>query len=323
MKKLVSLALVCLMLLAMAAPVLAADDAAKPAAEKTTAAAATPAAAAAKAANGSLIALGAAFGSGLIIIGAGLGIGRIGAAAVESMARQPEVASNIQGAMIIAAALIEGVTFFGLIICLLEKILMTGTTLDSHDLGLRDPPGLYGGGRATSDRRRRVLPRPRAGTPKSESIGTPPLDWKTDSGPVDPGDFRAALGDSVEVRLGTDQPGPADANSTSARQSPRPNGIAEEARQLLAQYEAKLAASQQEVRAILDAARRDAEHARPRKCLRRPRAEAVAQQQRAVREIETATAGALQELADRGPPWPWNWPASSSASGWIRARMPS
>src|SRR6188474_3904189 len=52
--------------------------------------------------------LGAAFGAGLIIIGAGLGIGRIGANAVESIARQPEVAGNIQTAMIISAALIEG-----------------------------------------------------------------------------------------------------------------------------------------------------------------------------------------------------------------------
>jgi F-type H+-transporting ATPase subunit c len=64
-----------------------------------------------------LIVLGGAFASGLVIIGAGLGIGRIGAAAVESMARQPEVAGNIQGAMILAAALIEGVTFFALIVC--------------------------------------------------------------------------------------------------------------------------------------------------------------------------------------------------------------
>jgi F-type H+-transporting ATPase subunit c len=60
---------------------------------------------------------GGAFGAGLIVIGAGLGIGRIGATAVESMARQPEVAANIQTAMLIAAALIEGATFFGLIIC--------------------------------------------------------------------------------------------------------------------------------------------------------------------------------------------------------------
>ena len=57
--------------------------------------------------------LGATLGAGLIIIGAGLGIGRIGASAVESIARQPEVATNVQTAMIISAALIEGATFFG------------------------------------------------------------------------------------------------------------------------------------------------------------------------------------------------------------------
>lgn len=66
-----------------------------------------------------LINLTGAFGAGLVIIGAGLGISRIGAAAVESMARQPEVAGNIQTAMIIAAALIEGATFFGLIVCII------------------------------------------------------------------------------------------------------------------------------------------------------------------------------------------------------------
>ncbi len=57
-----------------------------------------------------------AIGAGLVIIGAAFGIGRLGASAVESMARQPETAGNIQTAMIIAAALIEGVTFFALII---------------------------------------------------------------------------------------------------------------------------------------------------------------------------------------------------------------
>lgn len=62
--------------------------------------------------------LGGAFGAGLIIIGAGYGIGKIGSCAVESMARQPEVAGNIQTAMIISAALIEGATFFGLIVCI-------------------------------------------------------------------------------------------------------------------------------------------------------------------------------------------------------------
>lgn len=59
------------------------------------------------------------FGVGLVVIGAGLGIGKIGASAVESMARQPEVAGDIRGAMIVAAALIEGATFFALIVCII------------------------------------------------------------------------------------------------------------------------------------------------------------------------------------------------------------
>ncbi len=63
--------------------------------------------------------LGGAFGAGLVILGAGLASARSAAAAVESMARQPEVAGNVQTAMIIAAALIEGATFFALIVCML------------------------------------------------------------------------------------------------------------------------------------------------------------------------------------------------------------
>lgn len=66
-----------------------------------------------------LIYLGGAFGAGLVILGAAFGISKIGSSAVESMARQPEVAGNIQTAMIIAAALIEGATFFALIVCML------------------------------------------------------------------------------------------------------------------------------------------------------------------------------------------------------------
>ena len=57
------------------------------------------------------------FGAGLTTIGGAYGIGRLAGSALESMARQPEVAGNIQTAMIIAAALIEGFTFFALIIC--------------------------------------------------------------------------------------------------------------------------------------------------------------------------------------------------------------
>jgi F-type H+-transporting ATPase subunit c len=62
-----------------------------------------------------------AIGAGLVIFGAALGIGGLTKSAVESMARQPETAGNIQTAMIIAAALIEGVTFFALIIILLQS----------------------------------------------------------------------------------------------------------------------------------------------------------------------------------------------------------
>ena len=57
----------------------------------------------------------AAIGVGLVVLGAGLGIGKIGASAVEGIARQPEAASKIQTAMIIAAALIEGVALFGVV----------------------------------------------------------------------------------------------------------------------------------------------------------------------------------------------------------------
>jgi F-type H+-transporting ATPase subunit c len=67
-----------------------------------------------------LIDLTGSFGAGLVVIGAGYGIGKLASSALESMARQPEVASNIQTAMIIAAALIEGFTFFALYICMIS-----------------------------------------------------------------------------------------------------------------------------------------------------------------------------------------------------------
>jgi len=71
--------------------------------------------------DGSLISFSGAFGAGLVTIGAAYGIGRLASAALESMARQPEVAPNIQTAMIIAAALIEGFTFFALFICMQQN----------------------------------------------------------------------------------------------------------------------------------------------------------------------------------------------------------
>ena len=60
----------------------------------------------------------AGLGIGLAVIGAGLGIGKIGSSAVESMARQPEIAGQVNSAMILAAALIEGAALVGILFCL-------------------------------------------------------------------------------------------------------------------------------------------------------------------------------------------------------------
>jgi F-type H+-transporting ATPase subunit c len=62
--------------------------------------------------------LGAGLGAGLVCIGAGRGIGNIGGNAVEAIARQPEAGGRIFTSMIITAALIEGFTFFALVICI-------------------------------------------------------------------------------------------------------------------------------------------------------------------------------------------------------------
>jgi len=59
--------------------------------------------------------LGGAIGAGLAVIGAGIGIGKVGGAAVESMARQPEVAGQINTAMIVTAAMIEGAALFAVL----------------------------------------------------------------------------------------------------------------------------------------------------------------------------------------------------------------
>lgn len=59
-------------------------------------------------------------GLGLIIIGAGYGIGRIAQSAMEAMGRQPEISSKIQTAMIIAAALIEGAALFAIVVAMMK-----------------------------------------------------------------------------------------------------------------------------------------------------------------------------------------------------------
>ncbi len=103
MNRLSKIAALCVLLLLVASPAFAAAD--EPAAPDS---------------SGFSIYLGVAFGAGMIIIGVAMGIGKIGSCAVENMARQPEVAGNIQTAMIISAALIEGATFFGLIVCMMS-----------------------------------------------------------------------------------------------------------------------------------------------------------------------------------------------------------
>ncbi|APG60828.1 MULTISPECIES: ATP synthase F0 subunit C [Flavobacteriaceae] len=61
----------------------------------------------------------AALGAGLAVVGAAIGVGKIGGSAMDAIARQPEASGKIQTAMIIAAALVEGVALFGVVAALL------------------------------------------------------------------------------------------------------------------------------------------------------------------------------------------------------------
>jgi F-type H+-transporting ATPase subunit c len=63
----------------------------------------------------------AAIGAGIVMLGAGLCIGKLASSSVEGISRQPEAGGAIRGTMIIAAALIEGATFFALIVCMGAK----------------------------------------------------------------------------------------------------------------------------------------------------------------------------------------------------------
>jgi F-type H+-transporting ATPase subunit c len=66
---------------------------------------------------------GAAIGAGIVAIGAGIGLGKIGGAAMDAMARQPEAISKIQTPMIIIGALVEGVCLIGAVACLLAILM--------------------------------------------------------------------------------------------------------------------------------------------------------------------------------------------------------
>ena len=73
-------------------------------------------------ADGSIGKMGAGIGAGLAAIGAGIGIGRIGQGALESIARQPEVAGDVRTNMILTAAFVEGVALFAIVVCLLIAV---------------------------------------------------------------------------------------------------------------------------------------------------------------------------------------------------------
>ena len=63
--------------------------------------------------------VGAALGVAIIVLSVGLGMSKIGKAALEAIGRQPEAAGKIQTAMIVISALIEGVALFAVIVCLM------------------------------------------------------------------------------------------------------------------------------------------------------------------------------------------------------------
>ncbi len=67
--------------------------------------------------------IAAGIGAGLVVIGAGLGLGKIGNAALEGIARQPEAGADLRSTMIVIAALLEGAAMLGLVICLLTLVL--------------------------------------------------------------------------------------------------------------------------------------------------------------------------------------------------------
>ena len=70
--------------------------------------------------SGSISTFGAAIGAGIAVLGAGIGIGKIGSSAMDAIARQPEATNKIRMNMFVVAALIEGVALFAIVICLLS-----------------------------------------------------------------------------------------------------------------------------------------------------------------------------------------------------------
>ncbi len=82
--------------------------------------------------------LGAGFGAGLVIIGGGIGIGIAVAAALQGLARQPEAGNGLRTLMLIGAALIEGLSFFALVICFM-LVMKTGAAEGKTEAGAKPP----------------------------------------------------------------------------------------------------------------------------------------------------------------------------------------
>jgi len=79
--------------------------------------------------------LAVGFGAGMILLGAAAGIARLSYAALEGTARQPEAAGNLRTSMLIPAALIEGLAFFALVICLLVALTLNGAVSNAGHAG--------------------------------------------------------------------------------------------------------------------------------------------------------------------------------------------
>ena len=105
-------------------------------------------------------------------------------------------------------------------------------------------------------------------------------------------------GHPLQSRLGADPRGPAERESEIAGQIAEAQRKNEEAKQILVDYEKKLASAQDEVRGLIEQGRRDAEKV-GRQLLDKAREEAGIERQRAVQQIESATSAALKELAER------------------------
>lgn len=115
MRRFSAILLIVGMVVALAGPAMAQDQAdapGAPAADAKVNAAAFPTAKA-------LAIIGACFGAGIAAIGGGFGIARVGGAAIEAIARQPEAAGSMFAPMIITAAMIEGGMLFAIVICLM------------------------------------------------------------------------------------------------------------------------------------------------------------------------------------------------------------